>query len=75
MSYEDVYEAAEMLKKRGVRHFTADHFKVALQTIASEDLTFREDQKTDEFLEIEIGSEDILHQLENVMEKGAKMPQ
>lgn len=75
VSYEDVYEAAEMLKKRGVRHFTADHFKVALQTLASEDVTFREDQKTDEFLEIEIGSEDILHQLENVMEKGAKMPQ
>ena len=31
---------------------------------------FREDQKTDEFIKIGIGSEDILNQLENVMENG-----
>lgn len=35
------------------------------------DEPFREEQKSDEFIEIEIGSEDILSQLENVMEKGA----
>lgn len=38
-------------------------------------LHFREDQKTDEFIEIEIGSEDILNQLENVMENGTDLPE
>ena len=32
-----------------------------------------EDQKTDEFLEIEMGSDDILSQLESAMEKGTKL--
>ena len=49
--------------------------KVALQTLAAHDEDYREDQKTDEFLEIQIGSEDILNQLENAMEKGAKLPE
>lgn len=51
------------------RHFTADHFKVAIQAITAGDEPFRDDQKTDEFIEIEAGSEDILAQLENVMGK------
>ena len=58
-----------------MKTFTADHFKVALQTMKSGDEGFREEQKTDEFIEIETGSEDILSQLENVMEKGAKLPE
>ncbi len=32
-----------------------------------------EDQKTDEFLEIDMGSDDILLQLECAMEKGTKL--
>lgn len=36
------------------------------------DEPFRKDQKSDEFIEIEIGSEDILALLENTMEKGPK---
>lgn len=75
VQYEDVIKAAEILRKRGLKRFTADHFKVALQTLGTEDLTFREDQKSDEFIEIEVGSEDILTQLENVMEKGTKLPE
>lgn len=39
----------------------------------AKDESFREDQKNDEFIEIETGSEDILTQLENVMEKGTKL--
>ena len=39
----------------------------------SKDEPFREDQKSDEFIEIETGSEDILAQLENVMEKGTEL--
>lgn len=73
ISYEDIVRAAELLLKRGVKSFTADHFKVALQTLAAGEQTFREDQKNDEFIEIETGSEDILSQLENVMEKGTKL--
>lgn len=74
ISYEDIVEAARLLQKRGVRSFTADHFKVALQTLAAGDETFREDQRNDAFIEIETGSEDILSQLECVMEKGTKLP-
>ena len=75
ISYDDVVEAANKIRWNGVKTFTADHFKVALQTLAAKDEPFREDQKTDEFIEIETGSEDILGQLENVMENGAKLPE
>ena len=73
IAYEEVVEAADQLNWNGVKVFTADHFKVALQTMKAKDEPFREDQKTDEFIEIETGSEDILTQLENVMEKGTKL--
>lgn len=72
IAYEDVLKAADTLRYNGVKSFTADHFKVALQTMNTKDEPFREDQKSDEFIEIEIGSEDILSQLENAMEKGTK---
>ncbi len=71
IAYEDVLKAADTFRYNGVKTFTADHFKVALQTMNARDEPFREEQKSDEFIEIEIGSEDILSQLENVMEKGA----
>lgn len=67
-----VMSAAESLKRSGVRHFTVEQIRVALQTLSFGEESFREDQKTDQFLEIEMGSEDILTQLENVMEKGIK---
>ena len=73
IAYEEVLDAADQLNWKGVKVFTADHFKVALQTMKSKDEPFREDQKSDEFIEIETGSEDILAQLENVMEKGTKL--
>ena len=73
IAYEEVVEAANQLNWNGVKVFTADHFKVALQTMRAKDEPFRDDQKSDEFIEIETGSEDILTQLENVMEKGTKM--
>ena len=75
IAYDDVIEAANMIHWNGVKTFTADHFKVALQTLAAKDEPFREDQKTDEFIEIETGSEDILNQLENVMENGTDLPE
>lgn len=75
IAYEDVVKAADAIRWNGVKTFTADHFKVALETISACDEPFREEQKSDEFIEIETGSEDILSQLENVMENGAKLPE
>ena len=75
ISYDMVVEAARLIRGNGAKTFTSDHFKVALQTLAAGNEPFREDQKSDEFIEIETGSEDILSQLENVMENGAKMPE
>ena len=69
MAYETVLEAADLLRQRGLKVFTADYFKVAIQAITVGDKPFRDDQKTDAFIEIEAGSEDILAQLERVMEK------
>lgn len=69
IAYETVVKAADLLHQRGLKVFTADHFKVAIQAITAGDEPFRDDQKTDEFIEIEAGSEDILAQLENVMGK------
>ena len=72
VAYETVVKAADLLRQRGLKVFTADHFKVAIQAITAGDEPFRDDQKTDEFIEIEAGSEDILAQLENVMGKASK---
>ena len=47
--------------------------KVALHSQRVVDEPFRDDQKTDEFLEIDMGSDDILSQLECAMEKGTKL--
>ena len=74
ISYDEVVSAADQIRWNGVRTFSADHFKVALQTARAKDEAIREEQKSDEFIEIELGSEDILCQLENVMENGTKLP-
>ena len=73
--YDDIIKASELIRYNGVKTFTVDHFKVALETMMSEEKPYTEEQKTDEFIEIETGSDDILSQLENVMEKGTKLPE
>ena len=45
-----------------------DQIKVALETRGSSPLVFAESQKTDEFLMIELGSEDVLSQLDGIMQ-------
>ena len=75
IAYEEVVAAADQIRWNGVKTFTADHFKVALHAMRAKDEPFREEQRNDEFIEIETGSEDILSQLENVMENGAKLPE
>lgn len=70
VAYETVLEAADILRQSGLREFTADHFKVAIRALTAVDEPFRDDQKSDAFIEIEAGSEDILSQLENAMDRG-----
>ncbi len=67
-------DATDQIRWNGVKTITADHFNVALQAMNDPNAQFREDQKTEEFIEIETGSEDILSQLENVMENSCVFP-
>jgi hypothetical protein len=53
---------------RGARHITFDQIKVVLETRKDSPLEFEESQKTDAFIEIELGSEDVLAQLDGIMQ-------
>ena len=53
---------------RGARHIYFDQIKVALETRDAAPLVFTDNQKTDEFIEIELGSEDVLSQLDGIMQ-------
>ena len=72
-TYDDIIAAADIVSRRGAKRLSSDVLKVALHAQRANDEPFREDQKTDEFLEIEMGSDDILSQLESAMEKGTKL--
>lgn len=70
VGYEEILAAAAVARKRGLKRLTSDHIRAALSAMNAGDADFKEEQKNDEFLEIEIGSEDVLRQLECAMEKG-----
>lgn len=70
--YEDILRAVKTICMRGARHINTDQIKVALETAESAPLAYRDEQRTDAFLEIEMGSEDVLSQLEAVMSGSAK---
>ena len=53
---------------RGARHINFDQIKVALETRDATPLVYTDSQKTDEFIEIELGSEDVLSQLDGIMQ-------
>lgn len=72
-TYDDIIAAADIVLRRCAKRLSSDVLKAALHAQRSNDEPFREDQKTDEFLEIEMGSDDILSQLESAMEKGTKL--
>lgn len=72
-TYDDIITASDIVSRRGALRLSSDVLKVALHAQRASDEPYREDQKTDEFLEIEIGSDDILTQLESAMEKGTKL--
>ena len=66
--YKDILEAVRQIRMRGARHINFDQIKVALETRDAAPLTFTDSQKTDAFLEIELGSEDVLAQLDGIMQ-------
>lgn len=66
--YKDVLEAVKAIRMRGARCINYDQIKVALETRSTPPLVFEERQKSDAFLEIELGSEDVLAQLDAVMQ-------
>ena len=66
--YKDILDAVRKIRARGARRINFDQIKVALETRNDTPLVFADSQKTDEFLEIEIGSEDVLSQLDGIMQ-------
>ena len=65
--YDDILKAVKIIRMRGARHINTDQIKVALETMNAGPLTFSEEQRSEAFLEIEMGSEDVLSQLDAVM--------
>ena len=67
-NYTDILDAVKSIRIRGARNINFDQIKVALETKGSKPVTYTDEQKTDAFLEIEIGSEDVLSQLDTIMQ-------
>ena len=66
--YKDILDAVRKIRMRGARHINFDQIKVALETRNAVPLVFAESQKSDEFILIELGSEDVLSQLDGIMQ-------
>lgn len=66
--YKDILDAVKRIRMRGARHINFDQIKVALETPDNTPIAFAESQKSDAFLEIELGSEDVLSQLDGIMQ-------
>jgi hypothetical protein len=66
--YKDILDAVRKIRMRGARHINYDQIKVALETRDAGPLVYADSQKTDDFLEIELGSEDVLSQLDGIMQ-------
>ena len=66
--HRDILDAVRQIRMRGARHINFDQIKVALETRDAAPLTFTDSQKTDAFLEIELGSEDVLAQFDSIMQ-------
>lgn len=70
--YKDILDAVRKIRMRGARHINFDQIKVALEMRDAEPLVFTDNQMTDDFLEIELGSEDVLSQLDSIMQSSAE---
>lgn len=71
-TYDDITAASHEVKRRGVKRLTADQIKVALHAMRHPSEIAEEAENRDEFLEISIGSEDILNQLSTIMNQQQK---
>ena len=67
--YTDILDAVKSIRIRGARNINFDQIRVALETKESAQIVYTEEQKTDAFIEIELGSEDVLFQLDTIMQK------
>ena len=68
-TYDDIIEAATVVKRRGAKRLSLDQLKVALQASRSTESISNEALGTDEYLEISIGSDDILNQYSIIMNR------
>jgi len=66
-TYEDIISAAAHVKRRGAKRLSLDQLKVSLQASRSDESISAEARDSEEYLEISIGSEDILNQLSSMM--------
>jgi transposase/predicted DNA-binding protein YlxM (UPF0122 family) len=66
-TYDEIVSASHEVKRRGARKLTADQIKVALHAMRHPSDIADEARDKDEFLEISLGSEDILNQLSTIM--------
>ena len=71
-NYKDILDAVRKIRMRGARHINFDQIKVALEMRDAKPLVFTDSQRTDDFLEIELGSEDVLSQLDSIMQSNAE---
>jgi hypothetical protein len=69
--YKDILDAVRKIRMRGARHINFDQIKVALETRNAAPLVFTESQKSDDFILIELGSEDVLSQLDGIMQSNS----
>jgi len=66
-TYDDIVDAAATVKRRGAKRLSLDQLKVALQASRSTESISQGAINTDEYLEIAIGSDDILNQYSSIM--------
>ena len=74
-TYDDILLAVKAIRDRGARHLTYDQIKVALEMKDAQPITYTDAQQTDQFIEIDLGAEDVLSQCESLMDKGQSQVQ
>ena len=66
-SYDDILQAAVNVRRRGAKRLSLDLLRVALEASRSTSEISEKARQAEEYLEIEIGSDDILNQLSTMM--------
>ena len=71
--YKDILDAVKTIRMRGARNINYRQIKVALATKDAKSVEYTEQHKTDAFLEIELGSEDVLAQLDAIIQGSTRI--